>query len=50
MLRALISAALAAALAPACADPEPPQLACDGAIHTVSGEPGLHVSIGTSIE
>lgn len=51
MLRPASSAALAAvALAPACADPAPPQLACDGAIHSVSGEPGLHVPIGTSIE
>jgi hypothetical protein len=34
----------------ACAEPAPPPLACDGVIRTVSGEPGLHVPIGSTIE
>lgn len=50
MPRLALLAALAAALVAGCADPAPPALACDGVIRTVSGEPGVHVPIGTSVE
>lgn len=46
----LLGCALALA---ACSDEDPPPrepLACDGAVETVTGQPGLHVAVGAPIE